>query len=593
MTIPIITETQVKNWFDSHSFARGRSYYRSGHIYEPRQQGSTLKAKCVGTASVPYLVQVEVRNRGENVIADCTCPLGGDCKHCVALLLKWAHAPNQFSEVEEANNALADYSKEDLIKLIEQMVKRHPQLESLIEITALSQASADQPLDPEALRNQVFNAIQDADSDEYGYHHGSDIDLSGLDAFDDITENFVKAEQWFNVATISMTIIDALLDSYDSYNDYNGEISSQVNHHVGNLEQTLQHLTAPAERERVLRALFNIYAWDIDYGGVEMGYRASEIMLEEATSDEKQQLITWTQNKLTRAQASEHRSDWNQRAYGGLLLSLQEESLDDEAFIRICRESGQTENLIDRLLTLERVDEAVAEARKIENYTLLHIANYFVRKEHEAAITPVIEARAAQDDRRQSYGTWLKDRAVAAGDNAKALSILNGIFDQSPDLPKYKELAKLAQPLEQWETLRKEILTNLRSTKNYALLTQIHIEEKNVDDALRTVEQLETSSPYSPLRYNSRGLKLKVAEAAEQTHPRASIRIYLETAEKLIAGRGRGNYTEAASYLVKVRDLYQSLDQQAEWFTLIDNIRNQNNNLRAMHDEFDKAGLES
>ncbi len=50
---------------------------------------------------------------------------------------------------------------------------------------------------------------------------------------------------------------------------------------------------------------------------------------------------------------------------------------------------------------------------------------------------------------------------------------------------------------------------------------------------------------------------LKAAERMEEAYPRASIELYQQHVERLIAGRGRANYQAACSYLVKIRSLYE------------------------------------
>ena len=63
---------------------------------------------------------------------------GGHCKHAAALLLTWLHEPEFFIEVPELEQVLEERSKEDLISLIREMVTRHPDLEQLLELSALS-----------------------------------------------------------------------------------------------------------------------------------------------------------------------------------------------------------------------------------------------------------------------------------------------------------------------------------------------------------------------------------------------------------------------------------------------------------------------
>ncbi len=86
-------------------------------------------------------------------------------------------------------------------------------------------------------------------------------------------------------------------------------------------------------------------------------------------------------------------------------------------------------------------------------------------------------------------------------------------------------------------------------------------------------------------------LFIQVAEAAEPSRPRDSIRIYVDVAKQLIQARGRASYTEAAAYLSRVRKLYHGLGEDKAWQALIEDIRQQNKSLRALKEELNKAGL--
>ena len=54
---------------------------------------------------------------------------------------------------------------------------------------------------------------------------------------------------------------------------------------------------------------------------------------------------------------------------------------------------------------------------------------------------------------------------------------------------------------------------------------------------------------------------MDVAQAAEGSRPRNAIRLCLEEVERPIAGRGRGNYAEAAVYLLRVRAVYEQMGE--------------------------------
>lgn len=91
--------------------------------------------------------------------------------------------------------------------------------------------------------------------------------------------------------------------------------------------------------------------------------------------------------------------------------------------------------------------------------------------------------------------------------------------------------------------------------------------------------------------YGFGDIALQVARAAEEARPREAIELYRQSAERLIALRGRQNYQEACKYLAKMRALYEKLGEGEAWTTYITALREQNRNLRALKEELAAAGL--
>ena len=93
-------------------------------------------------------------------------------------------------------------------------------------------------------------------------------------------------------------------------------------------------------------------------------------------------------------------------------------------------------------------------------------------------------------------------------------------------------------------------------------------------------------------RWGWRGdLPIRVAQAAEETRPRAALHLYVQEAESLIASRGRGNYVTATTYLLRVRALYHALGEPGAWDAYIAHLREENRRLRALKEELAKVGL--
>src|SRR5258708_10863313 len=77
----------------------------------------------------------------------------------------------------------------------------------------------------------------------------------------------------------------------------------------------------------------------------------------------------------------------------------------------------------------------------------------------------------------------------------------------------------------------------------------------------------------------------------EEAYPRASIDLYQQHVERLIAGRGRSNYQVACRYLAKIRSLYEKLDETEQWTTYIAWLRKRHSRLSTLKEELAAAGL--
>lgn len=123
-------------------------------------------------------------------------------------------------------------------------------------------------------------------------------------------------------------------------------------------------------------------------------------------------------------------------------------------------------------------------------------------------------------------------------------------------------------------------------TNQYDLCVHIFLDEGEIDLALEALATLRKQA-----RFRTYHTDLAVAHAAEATHPRAAVEIYLEVSKMLIQQRGRGNYADAAAYLARVRALFQATGESAHWTALIARIREENRRLPAFQDELKQAGM--
>lgn len=391
---------------------------------------------------------------------------GGFCKHTAALLLTWLHDPDAFQEGEAPADALQQREKADLILLIRQMIARYPELEELIDLFPAGSADAEAPADPDLIRRQVEHAFRSGD---YGYDdYGAAADIAAeVESIMQQAEAYQTRGRWGEAATVYRTVLETLL-SLDAHTyDHDGELHAILWDGCRQLGTCLSQIDDPPARRAILRTLVDLIIQDITLGGYGFADEAYEIVLNQATDGEKAQIVAWVEAAADAYEPGRYDSGWRRGAFGGLLIDLQADSLSDEAFIDICRRTDRYEDLIRRLLELERIDEAITATRDASDYTLLSLADLFVHHNHGQFAGDLIWERAGtSNDARLEQ--WLQARAVAGGDWQQAVTHAENLFRQRPTLERYREIKAFAGHLGDWDQRREQILAALTAREAFS-----------------------------------------------------------------------------------------------------------------------------
>lgn len=581
MTTLKLSEKDIRKWIETESCERGYRYFENGAILDAQRQGMSLKAYCEGSQPQPYRVGVTF-DRGVISDAHCSCPVGGRgrCKHVAALLFTYLNRPGDFREVEELDTALGKRTKEELIGLIKQMLARQPELEVLVETPLPSEGKRHTSIDIESYRRRAAAAFRCV-----RHEWGGEMEISTeLNSIVELGKGFADREDYATAAIVYQAVSQEVLSHYETFHDEEGELGSVVNDCAEELGRCLSSVENDTTvREMILHALFDIYHFDVDFGGVGLGDEVPDIILKYASPEERRTVAGWVRAAMPPEKKDSWSNNWHREEYGGFLLDLEKEGLDDEGYLRICRETGRLEDLVERLLTLGRRDEAITEAEKAGDYELLQLAKIFVAHEQgETAEHLMVErAKTTKDSRILD---WLKTRYKERGNTSAALALAQKLFQMHTELSNYQEVRALAQKVGDWKKLRMQLLSDIASRKEYNLLTKIYLDEGEIDRALETVKRTQVCA-WTP------NLQIEVARAAENTRPHSAIEIYHQLAEALINVRGRDNYRQACTYLSRTRDLYQRIGQDEAWARYILALREQNRSLRALMEELSKAGI--
>lgn len=581
MTTLKLSEKDIRKWIETESCERGYRYFENGTILDAQRQGMTLKAYCDGSRPLPYRVSVTFDRDGISD-AHCSCPAGGGgrCKHVAALLFTYLNHPGDFREVEELDTALGKRTKEELIGLIKQMLSHQPELEVLVETPLPTEGKRHTLIDIESYRRRAAAAFRCV-RHEWGVEIGIATEMNSIV---ELGKGFAEREDYASAAIVYQAVSQEVLSHYEMFDDEEGELGSVVNDCVEELGRCLAGVENDTTvREMIMHALFDIYRFDVDFGGVGLGDEVPDIILKYASPEERRTVAVRVRAAMPPEKKDSWSNNWHREEYGGFLLDLEKEALDDEGFLRICRETGRLVDLVERLLALGRCDEAITDAEKAGDYDLLQLADIFVAH-GQGQIAEHLLVERTKTTRDSRILDWLKKRYKEQGNTSAALALAQKLFQMHAELSNYQEVRCLAQKVGDWEKLRIHLLSDIASRKEYNLLTKIYLDEGEIDQALETVKRNQVCA-WAP------NLQIEVARAAEKTRPHSAIELYLQFAEALINVRGRDNYRQACIYLSRARNLYQRIDQEGTWTRYILALRERNRSLRALIEELSKAGI--
>lgn len=495
--------------------------------------------------------------------------------------------------------ALEQLSRDDMQALIQRMVQQHPDLAGLIvskQPTAIKKPR--EPFNAEVYRLQVEKIFYTTDRNTWG----SEARAAGplLDIVD-ISDEYVEQQRFSDAATLYEIIIRGILFNYDSFRWHadEGQLDDVVEDCVEGLSNCLRGMQDnTAVRRQILQALFDVYDFDtsLENDMLVMSDKVPAILVRYTTPEERHMIAVWVREAFDLDidwHADEVSEDYDDIEV--LLLGLEGDTMDDESFLRLCRETESHHYVVDRLLKLGRLDDALAEAKQVENYDILEIVDILCEHGYEAAAERLIEERVKEYDDTHLL-QWLKERYQARGNVTGALEMASRMFRAYPlaaTIERYREIRQLAQQLERWDEVRSELLTYVKQSRKTDVEIEIALDEGHIDLALELLKagkQTENTrdGPYGADNFT---VGIEVAKAVEESHPQEAIDIYQAYVETYIEWRGRENYHTACQYLTSVRRLYQKIDKSNEWTAYIADLRERNARLPALKDEMAKAKL--
>ncbi|MGQ0600883.1 MAG: SWIM zinc finger family protein [Anaerolineales bacterium] len=300
MAIPKLTDAQIKTWLGATYAQRGKSYFNGGHVTHMRWQGETLTGRVQGSERSPY--RVTVMFDGRHLDSDCSCPIGGHCKHVAALLYAAMSNPARRKKGPTLEDRLKKLAHADLLALATAMLEEAPELEDFVETQLMATGTA--TLEADALDERVRRIVAQLND----YDADSSLALRSVATLLQRAKAFNAERQW----EAALNILHPLLTEVMLLEPTTFEDDRVFDAAYSAAEQASQcWRTLPTESEAratALRLVFDVMAWDLYAGGRDAFTLARDALLKHATPGERDDLREWAALAQRRPKAPAARS---------------------------------------------------------------------------------------------------------------------------------------------------------------------------------------------------------------------------------------------------------------------------------------------
>lgn len=590
MTNAKLTETTIRAGATEKSYQRGLDLYRNGAISNTAIQGQHLSGECEGSYSPFYKVRIELDGGGiRSASCNCEYDFGGYCKHIVALLLVYINSPKRFVLRKEPKELLADLTREQLLALVEKLLKERPDLYDLVEaaiitpiLSSKGKSSKHKKVDTDVYKRRVRSIMHSLDSmrasEAYWHVGGLTDELRGVER---TAEEFLNANDAETALEILLALIEESHDGFDYIDDSNGELGDFFSEVGETLAEVILSLDLDEDRrESILIDLDDLHDKLNDYGvdGLEVAIAAAKYgwnqtlqeELEESNDEEEDnEDDDWDDYDEEDAdddeefehdyfnQFSSHRvSDSITRSLARAKLNVLERQGKKEEYLALCLREGEHLRYTLKLCELNRVLEAVKHGLK--NLTaadeVLVFAKQLREKGHVDDAIKVAEKGLKLEGRKASLGEWLAPIEEAQGRTSQALEAWMAVISDRPSFATYQTVKRLAD--KKWDKIKPDVMAALEKSYDRLPLAEVLLFEEEWDKAIKVAE----GENY----YNRRVIEI-VAEALINHRPEWVIRTSVKTAESLIVETKSNLYPIAAEWLRRARDSYVHLGQTEKW----------------------------
>ncbi len=457
-SIKYITIEDVQDLFDSIIFLRGEEYFEEGSVKSIEAlDSSTISGTVRGNQN--YKVTITIDSEGD-ISCECSCPCDFNCKHAAALLLKWLSIKGEHDkELKEAKlqkkesikDILDKKSKEELIELLTEFLNKHPELKSLVKIE----------------RKEIVSKIRSLLSDFVDWDEVSDL-ISQLET---ILEGIKRNKSsWDRELLNEMEICSKLMiEGQENVHDEGdlglfledwfllyGEIFSSLKPSKQEKGEFLQKIMELIQKDE--------YSLDGSFEKAFLGMCTSKYdigLIKEVYKPNKPE--------------DEDYYDGQEEDYEQFYLELYDKLGMDEEYISIAKTEGFSSNLIDKLISMGHLEEALAECNKyktkdsfwdVDDKKLEILKKLGRNDEFKKLLLRIIRKegdindalRLRKESTKEEWGSFLKQIISDAKKKGRG-SFLSKIYYNENDFKNAYEHSKGIRELNYLELLAKKLST--------------------------------------------------------------------------------------------------------------------------------------
>ncbi|MBS3140672.1 SWIM zinc finger family protein [Candidatus Woesearchaeota archaeon] len=446
----------IEELFDNEIFERGEEYFEEELVKDIELiDDKTLIGTVIGNDR--YKVTISVDSDGE-IVCDCTCPCDFNCKHAVALLLKWVNEKgnhkgknsksdsSKLPEKEETiKEILQKKNKEELVDLITNFLSKEPKLKSLITIR----------------KNEIYKKVKSLFSESWGWNEVRIlIEELGL-----ILEGIKKNKSSWNKDLLDEMekTSKILVNGEDNVHD-DGDLSFFLNDWFEIFGEIFASIRPTIEEKKEFIEKIKKFIEKDDYGfdnDIERAlYGMCKTKEDAELIKENYKIKDWYYDEKTGKESYDYKEN------NDFYLELYEKIGADQEYLKFAKEKSFSIEYVDKLISLERLKDALEGCYKQKEYN--------------------------NEIEERKYKILKK-----LGKNKESQEVLFGLSKHTYSLDMILKLKKESSKKE-WENYKKEIIEEAKKSKINEIVSKIYYHEEDYPNAYEYAKNL-TNSVYLEL----------------------------------------------------------------------------------------------